>query len=233
MLENYAYSFRAVLKFEGGFSNDAHDPGGATNLGIIQKEYNSYRDRKGLNQQSVRLITQNEANEIYKIQYWDALRLDDFPAGIDFVIFDAAVNNGVGAAPKFAQRACNKVSGSNLDVDGHLGLISREAIFSCPPASFIDAFCDERLRYDRSLKIWRYFGSGWTKRVNGDPRTGYQGVRGIAKALALKDKGLVPPLAPPQLISRETISYPTAWDGGIISIFNWIMIKIGIKRNAS
>ncbi len=227
MLSNYSLSFRAVLKFEGGFSNDAHDPGGATNLGIIQREYNAYRDHKGLDQQSVRLITQNEANEIYKIQYWDALRLDDFPAGIDFAIFDAAVNNGVGAAPKFAQRACNKISGSNLVVDGHLGLLSRAAIFACQPESFIDAFCDERLRYDRGLKIWRYFGSGWTKRVNGDPRTGYQGVRGIAKALALKARGLTPPLAPPQLVSRGTPVAPGAWTQAIQAMLNWFLSRFG------
>jgi lysozyme family protein len=229
MLSNYNLSFRAVLKFEGGFSNDAHDPGGATNLGIIQREYNAYRDKKGLDQQSVRLITQDEANEIYKIQYWDWLRLDDFPAGIDFAIFDAAVNNGVGAAPKFAQRASNKVSGSNLVVDGHLGLLSRAAIFACQPEAFIDAFCDERLRYDRGLKIWRYFGGGWTKRVNGDPRTGYQGVRGIAKALALKARGLTPPLAPPQLVSRETPVAPWALGQAWSAVFNWILARFGRK----
>jgi lysozyme family protein len=223
MLTDYAYSFRAVLKFEGGFSNDAHDPGGATNLGIIQKEYDAYRNHKGLDQQSVRSITQNEANEIYKIQYWDTLHLDDYPAGIDFCIFDAAVNNGVGAASKFAQRACNTASGAKLDVDGHLGLISRAAIFACDPGAFIDAFCDERLRYDRSLSIWKYFGSGWTKRVNGDPRTGYQGVRGQAKALALKAQGLTPPLAPP----RETTTPGNSWSEAIYAFFSWVLARFG------
>lgn len=37
-----------VLKEEGGYSNTPGDHGGATNYGIIQREYNAYRDKKGL-----------------------------------------------------------------------------------------------------------------------------------------------------------------------------------------
>ena len=32
-----------TLKEEGGYSNDAHDPGGKTMEGIIQREYDRYR----------------------------------------------------------------------------------------------------------------------------------------------------------------------------------------------
>lgn len=232
MLENYSYSFRAVLKFEGGFSNDAHDPGGATNLGIIQTEYNAYRARKGLDQQSVKYITQNEANEIYKKQYWDRIDLDDYPAGIDFTIFDAAVNNGVGAAQKFTQRANNKVGPKKIEVDGVMGMVTLDAVKSCNAAAFIDAFCNERLRYDRSLSIWKYFGKGWTKRVDGDPRTGYQGVRGQAKALALKAQGLTPPPAPPQLlVSRATVITPNPWGTAFASFLAWIRARFGKTAN--
>jgi Glycosyl hydrolase 108 len=46
-----------TLAEEGGDSNDAHDPGGRTHKGIIQREYDRYRRQKGLPLQSDYLIS--------------------------------------------------------------------------------------------------------------------------------------------------------------------------------
>jgi lysozyme family protein len=96
MKENFAEALRLTLKYEGGFSNDPHDPGGATMQGVTQGTYNIYRHHKNLPVQSVRLIGNNELQEIYKINYWDEVGGDALQSGVDALAFDIAVNSGPG-----------------------------------------------------------------------------------------------------------------------------------------
>jgi lysozyme family protein len=137
---NFDTCFHITLQWEGGYSNDADDPGGPTNLGIIQKEYNVWRSEHGQTLQSVRWITEDEAKAIYKAKYWDAIGADNLPSGYDLAAWDCAVNNGVGRAKQFMPLA-------NGD---------------------IDTFCDLRLRFDQRLgHLWAVFGKGWSTRITG------------------------------------------------------------------
>ncbi len=104
-----------ILNFEGGFSNDPADPGGATNLGIIQKEYDAYRTGHGLPKQSVKLITQAEAKDIYQKQYWDPLHAEFLAQPLDVVLFDTAVNLGVGRALHYLQNELGVANASTFD----------------------------------------------------------------------------------------------------------------------
>src|SRR5947207_5429615 len=90
-----------ILKWEGGFTNDPDDPGGATNLGIIQTEYDKYRASKSLPHQSVKNISHAEASEIYVNNYWAPLKCDAMPRPLDLVMFDTGANmsNGVAIRP--------------------------------------------------------------------------------------------------------------------------------------
>lgn len=134
---NFDQSLKFVLRSEGGWTNDPHDPGGATMWGIIQREYDAYRDRHGQPRQTVRNISVAERDDIYKREYWDAMACDNLPLGLDYCTFDAAVNSGVGRAPTWL-----KASGGN-----------------------INRFCDIRLAFLKRLSTWRYFGAGWSTRV--------------------------------------------------------------------
>ena len=137
---NFDVCFDICLQWEGGYTNNPDDPGGPTNLGIIQSpEYNNYRRSKGLPLQSVRWITREEAKDIYKNKYWDVMNCDNLPPGLDLAVFDASVNNGTGRAHQW------------LDI-----------------TQDIDKYCDLRLRFDQSLgHLWRVFGSGWSTRIAG------------------------------------------------------------------
>lgn len=128
-----------TLSYEGGYVNNKHDPGGATNLGIIQTNYDSYRESKGLGVRSVRFITHKEASEIYKTRYWDSLGCDYLPFGVDLIAFDIYVNGGQ-ARLWLAQSA-------------HLAPLAR--------IHHLDA---ARRGYWRSLRIFRFFGKGWFRR---------------------------------------------------------------------
>jgi lysozyme family protein len=153
----------AVLAFtykeEGGYGNDPHDPGGATNLGIIQVEYDKYRLAKKLATRSVRYIDRSEADEIYTKSYWDKVDGDELPAGIDLVVYDYGVNSGPGRAIEYAQRILG------VGVDGVMGPITLAAIKEIDPKTFIVKFDADRLAFLQRLKTYVYFGRGWSARV--------------------------------------------------------------------
>jgi lysozyme family protein len=147
MNQNFLKSLSATLKYEGGYTNNPDDPGGPTNLGITWREYNIYRHKKGLPVQSVKYITVDEMREIYKNNYWNLLNCDSLSSGVDFSIFDLAVNNGVGRAKQFLTIA------NTLHPNG------------CPE-DMVNSICDQRLAFDKRLgRLWRVFGAGWSKRI--------------------------------------------------------------------
>src|SRR5712692_4452895 len=115
-------SLQFVLKWEGGFVDDPADPGGATNKGITQGVYDSYRKRKGLAHQGVKSISDAEVSEIYQSSYWDAAKCGSLPAPLDLVEFDTAVNMGVGRAVKFLQHCLH------ISEDGVFGAATETAL---------------------------------------------------------------------------------------------------------
>lgn len=156
---NFDEALKRVLIHEGGYVNHPKDPGGATNKGVTQRVYDGYRDRLGLKRQSVRMISSNEVADIYKRQYWDAIRGNDLPAGVDYCTFDAAVNSGAAQAAKWLQRAVGATA------DGQIGEATLEAVRNAVPGKVIDASCDNRLAMLKGLKTWNTFGKGWSRRV--------------------------------------------------------------------
>lgn len=150
-----------TLKWEGGFSNDPYDPGGATMNGIIQKEYDAYRLRKGLPKQSVRNILKTERDEIYRTKYWDEVNADRLPPGVDLITFDFGVNAGPQRGIKCLQSALG------VAADGHMGEITERALANCDPAQVVVKMGQYRTSYYKSLKTFWRFGKGWLSRVDG------------------------------------------------------------------
>src|SRR5689334_4156851 len=103
----FTTSLQFVLKWEGGYVNDPADPGGATNLGITQKTYDTARAQKGMPSQPVRGITEPEAQDIYRAHYWAPLKCDSLPPALDLVMFDTGVNMGLKEAVKLLQLCLN------------------------------------------------------------------------------------------------------------------------------
>lgn len=99
------HALPAVLLFEGSYSNNPNDSGGATMKGITHTEYDAYRKAHRLPVQDVRRITDAEVADIYKTRYWDAVHGDDLPYPIDWLTFDAAVNMGPVTAIKLLEQA--------------------------------------------------------------------------------------------------------------------------------
>ncbi|MFG1464229.1 glycosyl hydrolase 108 family protein [Xanthobacter sp. DSM 24535] len=156
-----------VLVHEGGYSDHPADPGGPTMKGIIQRVYDAYRASGGASPRPVRLIEQHELITIYRRQYWDAVRADELPAGIDYVVFDGAVNSGPAQSLKWLQRALG------VPADGAVGAVTLTAAAACADrAALVDRICDRRLAMLRSLGTFKVFGTGWTRRVADVRRAG-------------------------------------------------------------
>lgn len=149
-----------TLKQEGGNSNDPHDPGGCTHDGIIQREYDKYRQSGGEPLQSVYLASTDEVNDIYYTNYW-LPHCPQLQTGLDLCFFDQCVNEGPFEAIKLLQRALG------ITADGLWGdqtLAAVKAIANVP--NIISAYSQARKNFYISLPRYRYFGAGWIRRTN-------------------------------------------------------------------
>jgi lysozyme family protein len=159
MKDNFPPSLALVLQHEGGFVDDKFDPGGRTNKGITQAVYDDWRAGEGLGQRDVKLLNEYETGAIYRRRYWDTIRGDDLPLGVDYCAFDFAVNSGVGRASRYLQRAMGLLE------DGKVGSLTIAAAAAESPISLIEKVCASRLDFLKHLKIFDRFGRGWTRRV--------------------------------------------------------------------
>ena len=159
MIHNFAIALQHVLKSEGGFSNHKEDPGGMTNLGVtkgVWEEWTGYP----VDEKTMRNLTPAQVAPMYRRKFWDRIQGNDLPEGIDYCVFDAAVNSGPGRAIKWLQGCVN------VDVDGALGPKTLAAVKAFDQKQLIQDYCKRRLSYLTELKNWPTFGKGWTNRVN-------------------------------------------------------------------
>ena len=105
MEANFFKSLEIVLKHEGGFVDHPEDPGGATNKGITHKTYSDFLGRPLEDVSELKNIPDEHVQKIYKDGYWDRVKADQLSSGVDFCIFDWAVNSGPGRAAKALQKA--------------------------------------------------------------------------------------------------------------------------------
>ncbi len=159
MQSNFERALARVLVYEGGLAHIPGDPGGLTNKGITEATYTNWLYRQRLPPMSVANITNQQVYSIYKADYWDRIRGDDLPTGVDFCIFDAAVNSGVSAAVSWAQAVLG------ITIDGDLGPATERHLGSIGADTFVREYCARRLGSLKRLRTWGEFGRGWSARV--------------------------------------------------------------------
>ena len=186
---NFARAFALTLKHEGGYVDHPSDPGGATNLGVTIGTLSLWLGRPA-SKSEVRALTRDTVAPIYRKNYWDRIRGDELPAGIDYAVYDFAVNSG----PKRGAQALQRAIG--VADDGVIGSVTLANVAARPVDQIVQRICDDRMTFLRRLSTWKTFGKGWTTRV--------QGV--LREALAMADTAAAPtpkvstkPLAPPML----------------------------------
>jgi lysozyme family protein len=156
---NFERVMREIFHHEGGYVDHPADPGGATNRGVTFAVLQSWRG-KPITKQDVKDLTEEEAMDIYRMNYWRPTKCDQLPAGVDLVMMDGSVNSGIGRAPKWIQLAVG------VEPDGKIGPMTIAAINNADPIKVIDTALDARLNFLQRLKHWETFGKGWKRRVD-------------------------------------------------------------------
>jgi lysozyme family protein len=147
-MTDFNAAFSHVVGLEGGYVNDPQDPGGETKYGISKRAHPTV---------DIKNLTLAQAKEIYCWSYWMPAQCDKLPYPLNAYVFDAAVNQGVGAAIRMLQTA------AKVKVDGVIGAVTLNAIKQ--DSDIAHKFMAERaLRYFDTSNFER-FGKGWLKRI--------------------------------------------------------------------
>ena len=158
MKSNYDKCLKTILHHEGGYVNHPKDPGGETNLGVTKRVYEEHGGTKDMKD----LLVEDVA-PIYKKGYWDKMKGDDLPGGLDLCVFDFGVNAGPGRAAKFLQ------SMIGTTVDGGIGpnTLAKvdEYIRENGEHESVKKYQEMRQKYYEQLSTFDTFGKGWTRRV--------------------------------------------------------------------
>ena len=158
MKDNFESALKAILHHEGGYVNHPRDPGGMTNLGVTKRVWEEWVGHE-VDEKAMRALPPELVAPLYKNKYWDRVRGDDLPAGVDYIVFDAAVNSGPGRAAKWLQTTVGAVP------DGAIGPGTLGKVAAMPVADIVEKYQQTRLDFLQSLPTWDTFGRGWGRRV--------------------------------------------------------------------
>lgn len=197
MNRNFERALKLVLAHEGGWADHPKDPGGATMKGVTLATFRQFV-KPGATKDDLRKITDAQLAQVYRRHYWDVVKADQLPDGLDYAVFDYAVNSGPGRAAKHLQAVLGVAQ------DGIIGPATLAAA-NAPTADVIKALCARRMTFLRGLKTWSTFGKGWERRVTG--------VRAEALAMAAAPPAPIPTPkphpAPPVATADPVASKPT------------------------
>ena len=157
MIGNFQTALKNLLEDEGGFSNDKRDPGGITNLGITLRTWQQWQ-RRVVDAQEMRNLTADQVTPLYRENYWNAVKGDQLPNGVDYLVFDFAVNAGVRKAIQTLQKVLE------VKTDGVIGPVTLTAIKEADPEELIREFTEAKEDHYKSLDTFEDFGEGWMAR---------------------------------------------------------------------
>lgn len=151
---NFDTAFATLLGHEGGFSDHAADPGGATRYGVTEAVA-----REAGYRGDMRELPLDLAKKIYRDRYWDAVKAEELPPAVRYAVFDAAVNSGTGQAALWLQRALG------VTADGVIGPKTLAAASQVNAEALRMRVLAQRLKFMAKLPNWPAFSRGWANRI--------------------------------------------------------------------
>ena len=134
-----------------------------TNLGVTKRVYEEWVGY-AVSEHTMQNLTEEDVAPIYKKNYWDRVKGDDLPEGLNLCVFDFGVNAGTGRSAKYLQTMIGTVVDGGIELntlrtlDEHVSLVGLQET--------IEQYQENRQRYYEKLKTFQTFGRGWTRRVN-------------------------------------------------------------------
>ena len=157
MNQNFDTCLNMLLKHEGGYVDHPEDPGGMTNLGVTKRTYDEFH-ATDIDEEGMRKLTKTDVEPIYRSNYWNRCRCQDLPSGVDWAVFDFAVNSGTGRAAKALQKAVE------AEQDGSIGPLTLMKVKDHEVTNIINRIAIYREQFYRSLSTFDTFGKGWIRR---------------------------------------------------------------------
>lgn len=167
MKDNFDTFYDELIKHEGGYTDDPRDPGnqredgfgnaGSTNLGVTAQVWSEWTGKPSP-RSVMKALTKDDVKPMYKAKYWDAVRGDDLPSGVDISVADFGVNAGPGRAAKRLQRVVGAAQ------DGAIGPKTIQMVYNMDPADLLEKYADARETYYRGLRTFDIYGRGWLRR---------------------------------------------------------------------
>lgn len=206
MKDTFPRALAFVLVHEGGYVDHPDDPGGATNFGITIATLRDWRGRP-VSKADVRALDRDEVAAIYRARYWNAVRGDELPAGLDLALFDFAVNSGSFRAVAVFQEVLG------VPADGRFGPVTMAALHTRPAKALVADLTARRLTFLRRLATFPVFGRGWTRRVEAVAReagvmAGRRQSSGEGNIKPRKDTAIMD-------LTKTIFSSRTVWANGI------------------
>lgn len=161
-MSKFDHAINFIFAVEGYVSNSKYDAGGYTKYGIAQKAHQNV---------DVKNLTLDGAKAIYRRQYWDACRCDEFDENVGLYVMDFAVNSGVKTAVKALQKCVNKLlaEATELVVDGQVGPKTIESVKKADARALVAALHAYRTAFYFSLAkkspSQNVFIRGWMNRL--------------------------------------------------------------------
>jgi lysozyme family protein len=179
-MSNFDEAIKVVLKHEGGYVNNVHDAGGATNFGVSLRfladhpEIGDFDHDGDVDVEDIKNMTVEDACAVYRSLWWDKFGYTNInDQTIATKVFDLSVNMGAKRAHILMQTALNDAFGLNLTVDGILGPASIHVINSCTDGdqeqALLTAYCDEAWAFYQRIiaknPAQSVFARGWKARA--------------------------------------------------------------------
>ena len=174
MEKNFPKALQHVLDTEAGFQYDPKDAGnklpdgrqGCTNLGVTQYMWEAFVGHP-VSTEDMKRLNKERVARFYKHKYWDPVKADNLPDGIDYLVFDFAVNAGPGRAIKILQSVVG------VPEDGLIGPKTLKAVESITPATLIQVYTEAKEDFYKSLDAFKIYGKGWLARADSAEKIAY------------------------------------------------------------
>ena len=161
-----------IVAREGGYVNDADDPGGATKYGVTVHTLRRLgMDLTGddqVTEADVRVLTRAHAVSIFVEHYFRAPKIDQLPEAIQASVFDMYVNAGANAV-RILQRLLNDMR-IEVSVDGVIGpqtILATSRAIEAAPDHLVDAYGIARRNYYYDLAGRRPASRKYARRRDG------------------------------------------------------------------